>query len=437
MAGPVRSRALAAAWVCWLATAAALPVWAQNAVELDAQSAAREALRANPDREVALERIEVARGRLQQAGRLDNPELELSGGDDFAFGNEGERSGSLSFEQRFPVTARLEREREIAQGDLDIALAEVREFERTLLSEVLGTFYGVLSLEQRVAVNQELVQSLQSLEAVSERRLRAAEVSRADLNLLRVERRRLAQRGARLGAERDGARLRLLRLLGRPLDSELSVTGELEPTAAADPESYVTAWATRRPDVQAAELGVVRARAEAELSRAQRWEDWRLRVGVDSEREVFDDPRSSEKDAQLGFGLVVPLPLWNRNEGAIAAADAEARRAERARAALVLRAEEEVRAARARVEALRASALEYRRAALPESTQALALLERGYRQGLVGVTELLAAQRQYAEVRDEQLELLVDLRRAQIDLEAASASSPLLAQPQSSGGVTR
>ncbi len=429
MARPARLRWLAVACT-WLVAAAGLPVRAAMEPErpdreLDADSAAREALRANLDREAALERIAAARGRLAQAGLMANPELEISGGDDFLFSNDGERKAEVTFSQRFPITARLAREREVAAGELAIAETEVREFERGLVSDVLQAFYGMLAFERRMALNDELVRSLEELEGLSERRLRAAEVSRVDVGLLRVERRRLMQRGAEFGAQRDAARLRLARLMGRPLGIPLRVRGPLEPQPSLL-DRDLAGWEERRPDLRAALLAVRRAKAAAGLSRAERYEDWTLRLGVESERQVFDSPRSRERDSKLNLGLVVPLPLRSRNEGAIAAAEADARRAERERSALLLRADEEVRVAQARVAMLRASARAYQTGTLPESNEALVLLQSGYRQGLVGIAELLAAQRQYAEVRDEQLEIIGELRRAQVDLEAAAASSPHL-----------
>ncbi len=131
----------------------------------------------------------------------------------------------------------------------------------------------------------------------------------------------------------------------------------------------------------------------------------------------------------------MPLPLWNRQQGRIAAAEAELRRSRRSRDALVLRIEEEIRAAEARVRTLRSSVDVYAKDILPEATRSQELFERGYRQGLVGIAELFQAQRQYNEARALYLELLGDLRQAAIALEAAAGTSPHLNEPRSPGGM--
>ncbi|MCZ7618964.1 MAG: TolC family protein [Myxococcota bacterium] len=113
----------------------------------------REALGANRDLQAARLAIDVARGQRLQAGRLENPELELGYVDDFAFADEGERAASAGFAQRFPVTARLARERDVAGQDVEIAEAEVRNFVRTLIADVEGVFYTVRALDERRATN--------------------------------------------------------------------------------------------------------------------------------------------------------------------------------------------------------------------------------------------------------------------------------------------
>ena len=114
---------------------------------LTADEAVREALAANRDLQAARFSIDVARGNLLQAGRLENPHLALGYSDDFAFKSDGERTGSVGFAQSFPVTARLARERDIASQNVAIAEAAVRDFARKLVAEVQTAFYSLRALD--------------------------------------------------------------------------------------------------------------------------------------------------------------------------------------------------------------------------------------------------------------------------------------------------
>lgn len=395
---------------------------------LTADAAVREALGANRDLQAARLAIEVARGQRLQAGRLENPELELGYADDFAFADEGERAVSAGFAQRFPVTVRLAREKDIARQDVEVAEAEVRDFARRLVADVEGVFYAVRALDERRAANAELIESVRQVEETTARRLQAAEVSPAELGLLRIERLRLEQEAQRLLREREVAASSLTRLLGRARAEEITPIGDLDPgpMAGAQGPPAATVAATDRPDLDAAQRGIERADADLGLARAEIWQDWTVRLGYESDRQVFDEPIGAERDAALGIGITVPIPLWNRQQGRIAVAAAELRRSRRSREALVLRIEEEIRAADARVRALRASVDAYAEDILPEARRSQELFERGYRQGLIGIAELLQAQRQYNESRALYVELLGELRQAVIALEAATGTSPHL-----------
>ena len=400
---------------------------------LTADDAVREALVANLDLQAAGLAIDVARGGLLQAGRFENPELELGYANDFAFKDEGEHVGSLRFAQSFPITARLARERDVAGKEVAIAEAEVRDFVRTLVAEVQSAFYSVRALDEQLGVNRQLIASVRDVEDATARRLEAAEASPAEVSLLRIERLRLEQDTQRLIRERDVAAAALTRLLGRETPAGMTPVGELDPgrlsslPLAKDPGG--------RPDLEAARREIERADADRALARAEVWEDWTVGLGYERERAVFDAPIGTKRDSFLSLGVTVPFPLWDRQQGRIAAAEAELRRSRRLRDALLLRIKEQIRSAEARVRTLRSSVDAYAEDILPEATRSQELFERAYRQGLVGITELLQAQRQYNEARALYFELLGDLRQAAIALQAATGTSPHLDELRSPGGT--
>ncbi len=429
-----------------VAIAAALTLGASAAARsqttsesLSADDAVREALAANRDLETARFSIDLAKGALLQAGRLTNPELEISYADDFAFNAEGERAGSIGFAQSFPVTARLAREKDVARKDVEIAESEVRDFVRSLIAEVQRAFYSVRAVDERLGVNRQLIASILEVEQATARRLKAAEVSSAEVSLLRIERLRLEQDALRLSREREVASGALARLLGRSPSSLETPVGPLDPGPLASTTARPggVGATSDRPDLEAATRGIARAQADRSLASSEVWEDWTLGLGFERDRGVFDEsPIGVKRDSFLALGVTIPLPLWNRQQGRIAAADTELRRSRRSRDALVLRIEEEIHVAKAQVRMLRSSVDAYAEEILPEATRARELFERGYRQGLVGIAELLQAQRQYNESRAFHFELLGDLRQAAIELEAAAGTSPHL-NPSSSPGGTR
>jgi cobalt-zinc-cadmium efflux system outer membrane protein len=421
--------------VLWLAAsvagaqAADLP----EARAMTVRDAATQALEGNAELRAAYEAIAAARGRLLQAGLWPNPEITLSGGSDFAFRNEGERQIAGEIAQRFPIAGRLGRARALARVDVAAAIAEARDFERTLIGDVQRAAFRILSLERSIVVWGEVIGPARELTRVSQRRLEAAEASEVDLNLLAVQVAGFEQERQQLEVERHGEAIRLNQLLQRDVDAPVILVGSLEDTLLdATVVGQIGDGATeRRPDLVAARLFVDRARAEAKLARAEAWQDWSFGLGVDAEKQVFaneplSDPIGTKRDEFLRFGLSVPLPLWNRNQGSIAAAFAEERRAASRVAALEQRVAAEIAAARARVLELSELERRYREAALPQARRNVALLDRGYRQGLSPISALVQAEQQLADATLRHARLLADVRQSEVDLETAAAASPLL-----------
>lgn len=401
---------------------------------LTARAAASEALRANPDLAAAYAAIDAARGRLMQAGLWPNPALTLTGRSDFAFQDEGERALGVDLAQRFPIAGRLARAQELARVDIALALAEVRDFERSLVGDVQRTVYGLVALDLAIASRDGVIRTAEQLIHAATRRRQAAEVSDADVNLLEIELARFVQERRRLELDRAIQAIRLNQLLNRPANSTVLVATALEESAfdlsATAGEELASAFA-RRPDLVGLRLESDRARAEADLARAESWEDWAIGASFETDRQVFRneptvDPIGVKRDEFLGLALEVPLPLWNRNQGRVAEAHADERRARARLAARERAVEAEIEAARRRASDLSRVAAEYHESLLPRSRRNVELLERGYRQGLVAITALVQAQQQLADTILRHAQTLGELRQAEIDIETASASSPLL-----------
>ena len=424
----------------------ATDVGATQAVEpahsnaISVREAAAESLRANADLRAAWAAIDVARARLVQAGLWPNPELRLSGAGDFAFRDEGEHSAGAEVAQRFPIAGRLGRARDVARVDVAAALAEARDFERTLIGDVQRVAFRILALDRAIATWDAVIAPARELAQASRRRFEAAEASEVDVNLLAVQLAGFEQEKHLLELERGVEAIRLNQLLQREVDAPVLVSGSLD-DARFDPTALAqigAGAAERRPDRAAALLRGDRARAEARLARAEVWEDWSFGVGVDSEKQVFAnqpaiDPIGAKRDEFLRFGLSVPLPLWNRNQGRVAEALADERRGAARLAALERAIAAEVAAARARVIEVSRIERHYREAALPLSRRNVALLDRGYRQGLAPISALVQAEQQLADAALRHARLLGELRQAEVDFETAAAASPLLAPAPTQG----
>ena len=118
---------------------------AAQEVRLTLETAPAYALRNNPTLAAARLRIEEARGRLKQAGRLSNPEFDVEFDRNTRI---PEGSLGLTLSQKFPVTARLRLEKAVSRAELAAAEAEVRNAERKLAAEVQTVVVKLLALAE-------------------------------------------------------------------------------------------------------------------------------------------------------------------------------------------------------------------------------------------------------------------------------------------------
>ena len=391
------------------------------ATNLTPDSAVAIALTENRDLAAARFAIRQAEGRLKQAGLWPNPEFELSRQNDHAFANEGEYNFSTGFKQRFPITGRLSKAKAVARVDVAQAMAEVRNQERLLAGEVLGRSRELLVLQEKLKANQEIQSVIQKVIEVSEKRLKVAEVSAADVNLAKLELQKLTLAQAALSNQQEIAGTALNRLLGRepktPLEMSGAASAEFDANAVAEISRQAFA---RRPDRQLAALGIGRAGAEIKLARAAKWEDWSVGFGYSRDVQKFSAPIGDKRDNFLGVSFSVPLPLWNKNQGRISEAQATQQRAEAELKALDLRIATEAQTAENQMRRLLGILRQYREESIKLAEENIALLQKGYADGLVSITAVIQAQQQLTDLRRSYLEALTEFIRAKTEWETAT-----------------
>jgi cobalt-zinc-cadmium efflux system outer membrane protein len=126
---------------------------------------------------------------------------------------------------------------------------------------------------------------------------------------------------------------------------------------------------------------------------------------------------SGSEDTALVVGVSVPLPLWDRNGGAITEAEQRvAKLAAEARAARI-RAVTDLATARVGLEASSEEAELLRTRVLPGTERAVDALRRGYESGRFAQIEVLDAERVRLEAREQYLHALVEAHHSAQQIE--------------------
>lgn len=367
--------------------------------------ALEEAEARSPAAVAARAEVDAARGRLQQARLRFNPSLDVEVEN---FAGTGPYSGFNGTETTVSVNQRLDLGgRRSARMTLAEAQLTVQEYRFAIARADLG-----LQVRDLFALG---VAARDNLALARENEARAREVSRVaralvdagkepPLRGLRADA-ALAQATAALrAAEADegAARRSLAALFGTATPPVELAGSDLLP-----PPLVVSASQTL--DVRLAEAERAIADAQLRQARTEGRLDPSVGVGVRHIRETGD--------RAFIASLSVPLPVFDRNQGNIAAARSDIQAAEARRSsvlantqAAIANAQAALEAADARVEALAGSAIN-------QAREALRLSELSYRAGKSSLIELLDAQQAYAETQAE----LIAARRARSEAQATLA----------------
>jgi cobalt-zinc-cadmium efflux system outer membrane protein len=373
---------------------------------LGLDTAIARALEREPSLRAVRSDIEVARGLRQQAGLRPNPTLQLERRDEPA-GTDNLTSIGIQWPlDLFRRGGRVQ----TAERGLQATELAVADRERLLIADVRAQ-YGVAAAAVRdVVVADELVAAAQQQWDVVRARVEAGGTPPLERDLLEVELRRF-EAGRLLTAGRaDVALVQLKQLLGMSPDEplllretlETLVAGSTPVAASAAPLSMAV-----RPDVRGAEVRVTLADARIDQARREGRVDISLfgtymrmdagfpQQGV-SATGVLERVRGQFN--YVAGGAMIMLPLFNRNQGQVAAAQAERSGAEARREAAELAARAEVASAQARDERARRAVSLYAGGVRTLARQNLNVVQQTFDLGRATVFDVLAEQRRYLEI---------------------------------------
>lgn len=373
----------------------------------------------------ALEKDAAARQSLAvQAGTIGNPTLELQGSTGSLTGSPEEHTASIGINQELPLYGKLRLRREALQREAE-AVKKQRDNAARLLKDEIATLALDYSLaSQRQALAGELVTLNRELVAIAGERFKAGDIPELDYNLTRVELARAESR--QLEIEREGTPLRIkIAALTGLNENDIKLSDDLSaPLTAPDARDLVTQSLAARPDLLALRLELDKAGTETRLARAEALPDLTAGIFAQWERSSVEvgGMSSTSSDTQLGLRLSMPIPLFDRNRGGRAAAQAHMDAADSRRLALERTITAEVEAAVARLSSSQGILALFEEGIIPQLTENMQLTQEAYRIGEVGILAVIDEQKKFFEVNDSYLAALHNRRVATVKLETAVAT---------------
>jgi cobalt-zinc-cadmium efflux system outer membrane protein len=316
---------------------------------------------------------------------------------------------TLRVEQDLQLGGQRGKRRQAAERSTDVARAERKIREAEVTVEVARAFFEVAAIQARIALADELARVSGAFVETVERRMHAGGASPVELSRARVEAESSRLNSAQRRRELNVARARLAATWGsrRPVFSEIAA--ELDSLHALPPLDELRALVAAGPELGWWHAETERRRALERTERA---------LGIPAITAGAGIRRLEEPgESAFVFGLGVPLPLFDRNQGAARAAELRVLGAQAESDAAQLQIETALAAAYERAEAAHDEAVALRDRILPEAEAAFANQSEAYRLGSARLTDVLDTERTLFELRDRHVDSLARHHTATADLE--------------------
>lgn len=374
------------------------------------------ALARSPDLAAVELELGAAAARRVQAGLRPNPEVALEVENlDWDLPGAAESEITVSLSQRFELGGKRGARSAYAESLRNLARWDSEVVRRDLIRDLAMTFYAALGTQERLAVAAETLALALDVATSVDQKVLAGAISPVEATRARVAVARARVELETAGREHDLSRRLLALHWGSTTPRFSSVAGRLDTLTAIPAWSSLAASLAHNPDV--ARWGdEARARgARLRLERSLSTPDVSLVGGV----------RRLEESGQntLIAGLGVPVPFFDRNQGAVRAAELEVGRASREKSGALRRAERALAAAATGIEIAQSVVRGLRTAVIPGAQSTFDEIRRGYELGKFTYLDVLEARRSLAEAKAVEIDALVRLAEARAETESLVGGS--------------
>jgi outer membrane protein, heavy metal efflux system len=359
-------------------------------------------------------RVESSAGLLQQAGLRPNPRLILQTEDlhqsRFVFGQNSETYAYLS--QVFEAPGKRNDRIAVAGRAAERTRAQVDGVRREIVFNVSEAYWEAEAAQMVRDLYIADDNYFQQTEDYHQARFNEGKLAEVDLLRVRLERERIRAAAENANLEAQRSQLRLARELSSPangtwtlVEDFQSLESPLEPPGPGD-------IVTLRPEGRAALATLAQARANTDLQKANRRQDVQGLFGY----------KRNGPDNTVIAGLQINLPAFDRNQGAIAASEADSRAAEEDLAALRNRIVSEVELARREYQMRREQYLQTFQPLRNRAIEISEISRAAYREGGLDLLRLLDAERLRVEAQISWLNALLSYHQSVAALEYAEGA---------------
>jgi cobalt-zinc-cadmium efflux system outer membrane protein len=355
---------------------------------------------ANSELSAARHEVQAVEGAVQQAGLLPNPSLSMERVDT----RRDTRETTLQLSQPLELGGKRAARMQAAERGRDAATAELAVKQAQVRADVIGAYFAVVAAQEQLRLAREADELAQRAAAATGRRVAAGKVSPVEETRARVAASSVQLELMRAASTLATVRKRLAGLWGNAAPRFERAEGAMDALPVLPDQAVLQQRLARSPAMALARSHLERSQALAQVELSRRTPDVALNIGSKRSEELGR--------TQAVFGVSLPLPFFDRNQGNVLES---ARRVDKARdelAATALRLDAELSQAREEFELALRQAHALRNDILPGAQNAYDAASTGFEYGKFGFLDVLDAQRTLLQAKSQYLNTLAEAHRA-------------------------
>ncbi|MFC1675515.1 TolC family protein [Planctomycetota bacterium] len=370
------------------------------------------ALMHNPELKAFSWDIRISEARQLQASLWTNPELEVEVEE---VGGPGDRSGfdaaetTIALSQLIEMGNKVKKRVKVASLEKELAGLDYEAKRMDVFTEVTKAFIEVLAAQQRFKLTKELLQLSEELVDTVAKRVDAGKDSPLEKTKAAVAYSNVKIQYSQAAGNLEFARKQLASTWAGQKPRFDSVAGKLDSLTPLPSINQLTNLISQNPDIARWALEIDKGKASLELEKAKAISDITLSGGMKRSNETDDNA--------IVFGISIPLPISDRNQGGkLEAAYALARAREEQRVAYS-RVQMELVKAYQELSNSYTEATELNKNVLQGAESVFQASRTGYSQGKLDYLHVLDAQRTLFEAKARYIDAIASFHTAKTDVE--------------------
>jgi cobalt-zinc-cadmium efflux system outer membrane protein len=339
-------------------------------------------------------------GKWVQVGLRPNPTIGYAGNEIGNNGTAGQQGGFV--EQELVTAGKLGLNRGIVLHEQQAAEQRLARTRLQLITTVRKYYFEALSAERSVTLARQLSDIAGQSVRVSEQRLKALDIPKTALLQSQIESESASLLEQQANERHEAAWRRLASIVGMPGDRPGALEDVLSrPLPELDFATVSERLKRESPELAELRFDVEQARVGVERASAGRVPNMNVLAGVQRD--------NSTSDTIANVQVSIPLPVFDRNQGAIAQACGQLSAAQAALEARELTLDQQLSIAMRDYRTARERVAKYASKVLPAARETLDMISTGYKQGQLDYVQVLTVQQTYAA---KNLSYLHDLETA-------------------------